>query len=98
MSQLVDGTNLPPPVGSPAARNASVVELALAFGEKTHRSTIITPSLVAMPRNEYESPVMLKYKDLYFGVSVPTQQKFRSSAAVECIKLSRSTWMTDTVL
>jgi hypothetical protein len=65
--QPLNGTDLLPPVGSPAARNIRASRPALAFREKAHRSIIIPPSPIAVARNGCDLSVLLKYKDLYFG-------------------------------
>ena len=48
LGQPLEGANLVPPVGSPAARNARIFTLALALGEKTHRSTMVPPLPIAI--------------------------------------------------
>jgi hypothetical protein len=81
LTHPLEGTGLPPPLGSPAARNSRMCSPALAVGEKAHRSTIMPPSPIAMTRNGCDLPVSLKYNDLYFGAPVPTVQNSRSPAA-----------------
>ena len=93
-AQPLDGTDLPFRVGSPAARNSRIFSSALAFGEKSHRSSIIPPSPIAMPRNGCVVSVLLKYKDLYFGVPIPTPQHSRRSEAESPHQALSLHWMS----
>jgi hypothetical protein len=80
--QPLKGSGLPPPAGSPAVRDKVSFIVAFAFGEEIHRSTIMPPSPAAIARNRCDLPVLLKYKDLYFGASVSAQLNSRSSEVV----------------
>jgi hypothetical protein len=71
LDQPLDGATPPSPVGSPAARKGRIFSVALAFGEKAHRLTIVPPSPVAMARNGCDFSVLLKYSDLCVGVPTP---------------------------
>lgn len=93
-AQPLDGTDLPFRVGSSAARNSRIFSSTLAFGEKSHRSSIIPPSPIAMPRNGYVVLVLLKYKDLYFGVPIPTPQHSRRSEAKSPHQALSLHWMS----
>jgi hypothetical protein len=71
LTQPLNGTDLLPPMGAPAARDVRACRLALAFGEKAHRSIIISPLVHCAARNGCDLSVLLKYKDLYFGGPSP---------------------------
>ena len=81
LTHPLEGTDLPPPVGSPAAHNSLVCSPALAVEEKAHRSTIMPPSPIAMTRNGCDLPVLLKYNDLYFGGARPHCTEFTKSSS-----------------
>ena len=93
-TQPLNGTDLLPPVGSPAARIVGACRLALAFGEKAHRLIIIPPSSIAAARNGCDLSVLLKYKDLYFGVPIPTPQHSRRSEAKSPHQALSLHWMS----
>jgi hypothetical protein len=78
--QPLQGDGLLPAVGSPGVRNVGRFSSAPELEGKAHRSTIMPPLPPAMARNGCDLSDMLKYKDLYLGVPVPTLQYSRSSA------------------
>ena len=93
-TQPLNGTDLLPPVGSPAARIVGACRLALAFGEKAHRLIIIPPSSIAAARNGCDLSVLLKYKDLYFGGPSPLHSIHEVQQQDEPIELLPVTWMS----
>ena len=64
---------LPPRVGSPASRSACKISLAVAFGEKSHRSAIAPPSPNAALPQQVRRVHVVKYKPSTPGHPLPPQ-------------------------